>query len=52
MIGLLLLICLIWLVVSIVRKDFTNPSFWFTAFLIIAVLIFLGYSFPEKVLHW
>lgn len=47
MASLLLLIFLVWLIVSLVRSDFKNPSFWFTLFLCIAVLIFLRISFPQ-----
>jgi uncharacterized membrane protein len=37
--AILLLLALIWLVVSLVRKEYTGSGFWYTALIIAAVLL-------------
>jgi hypothetical protein len=47
MVAILFLVFIVWLIIGIVRKEFSSSGFWYSLFIALAILIFLGLSFPK-----
>jgi nitrate/nitrite transporter NarK len=41
-VGVLIVVFVVWLILGIVRQEFAQTGFWFTLFLILAILLYFG----------